>query len=202
VTLKLTGLFNVYNSLAAIAVGLVENVPIEAIIASLEKIAGIPGRFEKVEAGQNFTIIVDYSHTPDSLENCLKTAREFAQGRIITVFGCGGDRDKTKRPIMGEVAARLSDFVVVTSDNPRTEKPSDIIADIVPGILKAMEPHQFVEMVDRREAIKIALEEAKAHDVVIIAGKGHEDYQIIGSQVLSFDDHQVAREIIARGHTR
>jgi len=196
VSLKLAGIFNVYNSLAAIAVGLVENVPIQSIIATLEKIPGIPGRFEKVDEGQDFTVIVDYSHTPDSLENCLKTAREFALGRIITVFGCGGDRDKTKRPIMGEVAARLSDFVVVTSDNPRSENPAAIIKDIVPGILRAMRPDQFVEIVDRREAIRMAINEAKTNDVVIIAGKGHEDYQVIGNQVLHFADWEVAAEAI------
>lgn len=203
VSLKLTGVFNVYNALAAIAVGLVENVPVNSIIASLENIAGIPGRFEKVEEGQDFTVIVDYSHTPDSLENCLKTAREFAKGRIITVFGCGGDRDKTKRPIMGEVAARLSDFVVITSDNPRSENPVDIISDIVPGVLRVKEPHQFVELADRREAINLAVREASPGDVVIIAGKGHEDYQIIGTQVSHFDDHEVAAEAIkARGNNR
>lgn len=200
VSLKLTGIFNVYNALAAIAVGLVENVPIRSIIASLENIPGIPGRFETVDEGQDFTVIVDYSHTPDSLENCLKTAREFVQGRIITVFGCGGDRDKTKRPIMGEVAARLSDFVVITSDNPRSENPRDIICDIVPGVMKSMEPRQFVEIVDRREAINLAVREAQKGDMVIIAGKGHEDYQIIGTEVLPFADQVVVADAIkARG---
>ncbi|MBZ4654714.1 MAG: UDP-N-acetylmuramyl-tripeptide synthetase [Peptococcaceae bacterium] len=196
VKLKLTGIFNVYNSLAAIAVGLVEGIPITQIIASLERIPGIPGRFETVDEGQNFTVIVDYSHTPDSLENCLQTAREFAEGRILTVFGCGGDRDRTKRPVMGEVAARLSDLCIVTSDNPRTEDSQAIIDDIVPGILKVVQPGEFLEIPDRREAIYQAIGEARAKDVIVIAGKGHEDYQIIGKEVFPFDDREVAREAL------
>ncbi len=196
VQLNLTGVFNVYNSLAAIAVGLVEGIPIAQIISSLEKISGIPGRFETVDEGQNFTVIVDYSHTPDSLENCLRTAREFAEGRIITVFGCGGDRDKTKRPIMGEVAARLSDLCIITSDNPRTEDPQAIIDDIVPGILKVVKAGEFLEIPDRREAIYRAIAEAQEKDIIIIAGKGHEDYQIIGKEVFPFDDRLVAREAL------
>lgn len=198
VLLKLTGIFNVYNALAAIAVGLVEGITPESIVSSLEKIGGIPGRFEKVDAGQDFTVIVDYSHTPDSLENCLKTAREFVQRRIITVFGCGGDRDKTKRPLMGEVAGRLSDYCIVTSDNPRSEQPEEIIEQIVTGLEKRMDANSFAKITDRREAIFRAVGMAGPGDVVIIAGKGHEDYQIIGPQVLPFDDRLVAREALAR----
>lgn len=194
VSLKLTGLFNVYNSLAAIATCLVEGISADSIVASLEKIPGIPGRFERVRGEGDFTVIVDYSHTPDSLENCLKTAREFAEERIITVFGCGGDRDKTKRPIMGEVAAKLSDFCIITSDNPRSEDPQAIIQDIIPGVERVMGPQQYTTTADRREAIYLAVREARPRDVVIIAGKGHEDYQIIGGQVLPFDDRIVARE--------
>lgn len=196
VSLKLTGVFNVYNSLAAIAVGLVENVPIDSIISSLERISGISGRLEKVEGGQEFTVIVDYCHTPDGLDNCLRTAREIAEGRVITVFGCGGDRDKTKRPLMGEVAGRLSDYIIVTSDNPRSEEPQKIIDDIIPGLQQALGKKQFIAESDRRKAIKLAIEKASPGDVVIIAGKGHEDYQIIGEQVLTFDDRQVASEAI------
>lgn len=196
VRLKLTGVFNVYNSLAAIAVGLVENVPINSIIATLEKIPGIPGRFEKVDEGQDFTVIVDYSHTPDGLENCLRTAQEIAEGRIITVFGCGGDRDRTKRPLMGEVAGRLSDFVIVTSDNPRSEEPQKIIQDIIPGLKQVLGPEKYVEQVDRHKAIDLAIEEARTGDVVIIAGKGHENYQIVGDKILTFDDCQVAAEAL------
>lgn len=197
VRLKLTGIFNVYNSLAAIAVGLVEGIPINQIIKSLEKIPGIPGRFEKVEAGQDFTVIVDYSHTPDSLENCLKTTREFIKDRIITVFGCGGDRDKKKRPVMGEIAGKFSDMCVVTSDNPRSENPLEIINDIVPGVNRVMRPRQYVTIEDRRKAIRFAIRKAKPGDAVIIAGKGHEDYQIIGDKVIHFDDKEVAREMLS-----
>ena len=194
VKLKLTGLFNVYNSLAAIAVGLVEGIPIERIIASLEKTAGIPGRFESINSGSDYAVIVDYSHTPDSLENCLKTAQELVQGRIITVFGCGGDRDRTKRPVMGEVAGRYSDLAIVTSDNPRTEDPEDIIAEIIPGLEKGTK--SYLRITDRKEAIYRAVQEAKSDDIIIIAGKGHEDYQLIGEQVLHFDDREVAQEAL------
>lgn len=196
VNLRLTGLFNVYNSLAAIAVGLVEGIPAEDIVLSLERVAGIAGRFEKVEEGQNFSVIVDYSHTPDSLENCLKTAREFAEGRIITVFGCGGNRDRTKRPLMGAVAGRLSDFVIVTSDNPRSEEPQAIIDDIMPGLAKTAEPDRYTVIIDRKKAISYAISQAKPKDVVIIAGKGHEDYQIIKEHKYPFDDRLVAKEAI------
>lgn len=198
VKLKLAGLFNVYNSLAAIAVGLIEGVPIEKIINVLQEIPGIPGRFEKVENGQDFTVIVDYSHTPDSLENCLKTAREFVKGRVITVFGCGGERDRGKRPLMGEVAGRLSDYSIVTSDNPRGENPQDIIDEILPGVEKYAAVGAFRVIVNRREAIRYAVNMAKAGDVIIIAGKGHETYQIIGSTVLPFDDKKEA-EAALRG---
>jgi UDP-N-acetylmuramyl-tripeptide synthetase len=196
VKLKLTGLFNVYNSLAAIAVGLVEGISIEGIIASLEKIAGIPGRFESVNGGNDYTVIVDYSHTPDSLENCLKTAKELARGRIITVFGCGGDRDRTKRPLMGEVAGRYSDIAIVTSDNPRCEEPEAIIDEIIPGLEKGPIAKPYLRITDRREAIFRAVQEAKSGDIIIIAGKGHEDYQLIGKQVLHFDDREVAQEAL------
>jgi len=196
IQLKMTGLFNVYNALAAIAVGLIEGIPAEDLIASLERVNGIPGRFEKVEQGQEFTVIVDYSHTPDSLENCLRTARQLTDGRIITVFGCGGDRDRKKRPIMGEKAGRLSDFCVVTSDNPRSENPQAIIDEIIPGLKKTTKPDSFIEIVDRREAIYRAISEARPQDVVIIAGKGHETYQIIGTEIIPFDDRQVASEAL------
>jgi len=192
VSLKITGIFNVYNVLAATAVGLVEGVPIKNIITSLGKIDGVPGRFEKVSAGQDYTVIVDYSHTPDSLENCLKTAREFAESRIITVFGCGGDRDSKKRPLMGEVAGRLSDYIIVTSDNPRSEDPHKIIEDILPGLKHSASNSTYTVIADRKEAINRAVEMAGTRDVVIIAGKGHETYQIIGSKVLDFDDREVA----------
>lgn len=196
VSLKLTGMFNVYNSLAAIAVGLVEGISITNIIASLEKIAGIPGRFQSINGGLEYPVIVDYSHTPDSLENCLKTVKEFVAGRIITVFGCGGDRDRTKRPLMGEVAGKYSDLSIVTSDNPRSEDPEAIIAEIIPGLEKAIKDKLFLQITDRREAIFRAVQEAQPHDIIVIAGKGHEDYQLIGTQVLHFDDREVAQEAL------
>jgi UDP-N-acetylmuramoyl-L-alanyl-D-glutamate--2,6-diaminopimelate ligase len=202
VRLKLTGLFNVYNSLAAIAVGLVEGISAEQIIAALEKIPGIPGRFEKVDSDNdragNYTVIVDYSHTPDSLEICIKTARSFARGRVIVVFGCGGDRDKTKRPLMGEVAGRLADLCLVTSDNPRSEDPEKIIDEIIPGLEKGVGKCPYLRITDRKKAIFKAIKEAKPEDVVIIAGKGHEDYQIIGSRVIHFDDREVAKAALGQ----
>lgn len=196
VNLKMTGIFNVYNALAATAVGLVEGVAVEDIIDTMENVPGIPGRFEKVDEGQNFTVIVDYSHTPDGLENCLKTAKEFAQKRVITVFGCGGDRDRKKRPLMGEAAGRLSDLVIVTSDNPRTEDPEAIIAEILPGLERTAISHNYLKIADRKEAIKYAINIAQPQDIVIIAGKGHETYQIIKDKVMPFDDRIVAKEAI------
>jgi UDP-N-acetylmuramoyl-L-alanyl-D-glutamate--2,6-diaminopimelate ligase len=198
IKLKLAGLFNVYNALAAIAVGLVEGIPAEQIIAVLEEVPGIPGRFENVQSGGNgdYTVIVDYSHTPDSLENCLKTARTFARGRVIAVFGCGGDRDRTKRPLMGEIAGRQADVCIVTSDNPRSENPESIIDEIMPGLEKTIGGKQYFRLADRKEAIFKAIQEAKPEDVVIIAGKGHEDYQIIGSEVIHFDDREVALDAL------
>ncbi len=192
---KLIGLFSVYNILAAIAFGLQEGIDTAIIKRVLEDIEGVPGRFEQINCGQKFSVIVDYAHTPDGLENILKTARKIAENRIITVFGCGGDRDKTKRPLMGEIAALYSDFCVVTSDNPRSEEPQKIIEDIIPGLDK-VEHSRYAMIIDRREAIQHAINLARPGDLVIIAGKGHETYQLIGDQVLDFDDRRVAREIL------
>lgn len=192
---KLIGLFSVYNILAAIAFVLQAGIKSEIIKESLEKIEGVPGRFEQINEGQKFSVIVDYAHTPDGLENILKTAREIVENRIITVFGCGGDRDRTKRPLMGKIAAQYSDFCVVTSDNPRSEEPHQIIDDIIPG-LNAVENSRYAIIIERREAIHHAINLAKPGDVVIIAGKGHETYQLIGDKVLEFDDRQVAREFL------
>ncbi|KNZ70476.1 UDP-N-acetylmuramyl tripeptide synthetase [Thermincola ferriacetica] len=194
--LNLTGLFNVYNSLAAVASGLGENIALPVIKEALEEVKGVPGRMEKVEAGQPFAVLVDYAHTPDGLENVLSAAREFTKGRLITVFGCGGDRDRTKRPIMGEVSAKLSDFTVLTSDNPRSESPAEILRDIEEGVKPIIGPENYTVIEDRKEAIRHALNMAKTGDVVVIAGKGHETYQIIGTKVLPFDDREVAIEIL------
>jgi UDP-N-acetylmuramoyl-L-alanyl-D-glutamate--2,6-diaminopimelate ligase len=157
----------------------------------------VPGRMEPVMEGQSFLVAVDYAHTPDGLENALSTIREFVAGRIITVFGCGGDRDKGKRPIMGKIAAQYSDYVYVTSDNPRTEDPELILRDIEPGLKEIGYPTNKYEMIaDRRAAIKKAIEMASPNDVVLIAGKGHETYQIMGTVKNHFDDREVAREAI------
>ncbi len=195
VKIKLIGMFSIYNVLAAISFALGEKINPEIIKSALEKVAGVPGRFETVNCGQNFSLVVDYAHTPDGLENILKTGRQVVENRLITVFGCGGDRDKTKRPLMGEIAARLSDFCVVTSDNPRSEEPETIIADIIPGLEMVIDS-RYAIIADRREAIKHAIYLAREGDLVIIAGKGHETYQLVKEQVLDFDDRKIAAQVI------
>lgn len=197
--LQLTGKFNVYNSLAALAAAQIQGISREGAIRSLEGVTGIAGRFQLVEGIDDFAVIVDYAHTPDSLVNILMTAREFAKGRIITVFGCGGDRDRTKRPIMGKAAAEFSDFSIVTSDNPRTEDLQAIINDILPGIEEIVGPDKYHVVIDRRKAIKEALEMAQKDDIVIIAGKGHETYQEVNGEKYPFDDKVIAEEILKRG---
>lgn len=193
--LKMTARFNVYNSLAAVAAGVADNIPLATIKKALEGVPGVPGRFELVDRGQDFAVVVDYAHTPDGLENVLSTAREVADGRVIAVFGCGGDRDRTKRPLMGEIAARISDLAVVTSDNPRTEDPLRIIEDILPGV-RQVPNADYVVIPDRREAIGRAIRGAGPGDVVVIAGKGHEDYQIVGRQRLHFSDREEAAAVL------
>jgi len=166
----------------------------KAIQKGLSGVNRIPGRFESIEAGQDFRIIVDYAHTPESLRSVLETARTVTQGRVITVFGCGGDRDHGKRPLMGEVAGKLSDQVIITSDNPRSEDPMEIILDIEAGLRKSN--GSFTRIVDRKEAIHEALRMAKHNDLVLIAGKGHEKEQIFKDRTVPFDDRQVAMEIL------
>lgn len=195
--LKLVGKFNVYNALAATAAALAEGVPLADIKASLEAVPGVNGRFESVDAGQPFSVLVDYSHTPDSLENALLTVREFAKGRVFCIVGCGGDRDRGKRPIMAQIATKYADWTVLTSDNPRSEDPQAIIDDMIAG-LAGVEAERYVAEPDRREAIFQAVQRANSEDVILIAGKGHETYQIIGSQVLPFDDREVAKEAISK----
>jgi UDP-N-acetylmuramoyl-L-alanyl-D-glutamate--2,6-diaminopimelate ligase len=196
----LVGRFHAYNILAAIAAGLALGAGLEAIARGISECRTVAGRFEQVahteSAEPPFTVIVDYAHTDDALKNVLQTAREIAgaEGRVITVFGCGGDRDKTKRAPMGEIAARSSDIAIVTSDNPRSEDPLAIIEEIEVG-LKAIE-RPYIKLPDRREAIFRAISEAREGDVVLIAGKGHETYQILSEQTIHFDDHEVAREAI------
>ncbi|OWA36709.1 UDP-N-acetylmuramoyl-L-alanyl-D-glutamate--2,6-diaminopimelate ligase [Saccharibacillus sp. O16] len=197
IQLRMVGKFNVYNALAAISAALIEGVALEDIKRSLESVAGVDGRVEAVDAGQPFAIIVDYAHTPDGLENVLRTVVEFAEKRVICVFGCGGDRDRTKRPIMGRIAVKYSDLTFVTSDNPRTEDPDAILRDIEAGLIEdGVEQERYKLVVDRAEAIRLAVAEAQPGDVVLIAGKGHETYQLVGKQVLDFDDRIVAAEAV------
>ncbi|HKS42432.1 MAG TPA: UDP-N-acetylmuramoyl-L-alanyl-D-glutamate--2,6-diaminopimelate ligase [Blastocatellia bacterium] len=197
----LVGRFHVYNTLGAIAAGLALGADLETIARGIRDCLTVAGRFEQVTADNShqpsFTVIVDYAHTDDALKNVLLTAREVAgsDGRVITVFGCGGDRDRTKRAPMGEIAASMSDVAIVTSDNPRTEDPVAIIEEIEVGLKKNGRP--YVKLPDRREAIFRAIGEARAGDVVLIAGKGHETYQIIGDRTIHFDDKEVAREALA-----
>lgn len=195
--LKLTGYFNIYNALAAASVALLEGIPLPAIKGALEKVQGIPGRFEKVDVGQDFLVIVDYAHTPDGLENILQTARSLVRGKIITIFGCGGERDRIKRPIMGRIAGEYSDYCILTSDNPRGEDPWQIIGEVEVGLReKKVRGSGYTVQPDRYEAIKLGIELARAGDMVIIAGKGHEDYQIFADYAIPFSDREVARELI------
>jgi len=196
-TSPLIGGHNVSNLLAATGVGIALGIPPARIGAVLAQVHAVPGRFERVDTGQPFLVVVDYAHTPDALERVLETARKLTPGRLGVVFGCGGDRDRGKRPRMGEIAARLADFTWITSDNPRSEDPESIIRDIVAEARSVSGSREsFAIVPDRAEAIRRALEWARAGDTVLMAGKGHETYQIIGSAVLPFDDREVARAIL------
>lgn len=190
------GKFTVYNTLAVIATCYILNIPIDIIKRKLEETKGVAGRFENIKNDLGINVIVDYAHTPDALENVLKTAREFTEGKVITVFGCGGDRDRTKRPLMGKIAQEYSDLPIVTYDNPRTEDPDKIIKDIIEGMDTNIKEYLIIK--DRKEAIYKAIEEAKEKDIVMIVGKGHEDYQIIGTTKHHFDDKEVAIEALSR----
>ena len=201
--LRLLGRHNVSNALAALGAGLALDIPLETAVAALNAAPCVPGRCEMVDAGQPFTVIVDYAHTPDGLRALLETCRALRPARVVTVFGCGGDRDRTKRPQMGELVGRLSDAAIVTSDNPRTEDPTGILLDIEVGLQRAGcrrgEDYELVE--DRRAAIAQAIAQAEPGDLVVIAGKGHEPYQIIGTDRREFDDRVVARECLAEHGT-
>ena len=202
---KLIGKPNVYNILAAVATAVALDLPSDAIERGVAALAGVPGRFEIVSTSEDgMTVVVDYAHTDDALRHLLETARALAPGRLITVFGCGGDRDRTKRPLMGAVAGRLSDLIVVTSDNPRTEEPARIIEEIRRGITpdtRRDSGQRVLAIVDRREAIGKAIEMARPGDLVLIAGKGHEKYQVVGDRVLPFDDVAVAQAALAKRRT-
>lgn len=193
IDLRVAGGFHVYNSLAAFAAAHALGVPAETIVGGLSRLSTVPGRFDRIRSDDGFGVIVDYAHTDDALAKLLESARELSPRRLITVFGCGGNRDKTKRPLMGRAAASLSDVVIVTSDNPRKEEPGAIINDILSGMKGArydVEP-------DRERAIAMAIERAEEGDIVVIAGKGHEDYQIVGTEKRHFDDREVAMKYIA-----
>ena len=199
---KLAGVHNLYNIMAAAAAAAHDGIPLKKIAAGVGKCQGAPGRFEKVDIGQPFAVIVDYAHTPDALENLLAAAKQLNPGRIVTLFGCGGDRDKSKRPLMGRVAWDHSDLVVVTSDNPRTEDPEKIISDILIGIPRHEREGRLLAITDRSEAINKTISMSKKGDVVLIAGKGHEDYQIIGGEKIHFDDREEALKALRKmyGH--
>ena len=199
VRLPFGGGFNVANALAAIGYGVARGLSVEVIAKGLANCPPVPGRFEPVQAGQDFAVLVDYAHTPDGLQNVLMSARPLTQGKLITVFGCGGNRDKTKRPLMGKIARDLSDIAIVTSDNPRREDPEAILDDVLAG-MTGTKGAEVLREADRRAAIALAVRTAQAGDTIVIAGKGHEDYQIIGEQTFPFSDVDVAREEIGKNH--
>jgi UDP-N-acetylmuramoyl-L-alanyl-D-glutamate--2,6-diaminopimelate ligase len=188
------GRFNVQNALAALAVGYVYGLAPAQMAQALARYPGVPGRFERIDIGQPFTVIVDYAHTPDGLENALRTAREFALGQIGVIFGAGGDRDRGKRPLMGEIAGRLADWIVLTADNPRSEDPHDIIEQIAEGVQRV--GGRYDVEVDRKRAIRLGIARANPGDVVLIVGKGHETYQIYRDATIHFDDREVARQVL------
>jgi UDP-N-acetylmuramoyl-L-alanyl-D-glutamate--2,6-diaminopimelate ligase len=195
--LKLAGYFSVYNALAATSVALLEGIPLSTIKESLENVIGVPGRFERIDLGQNFHVIVDYAHTPDGLENILQTAAEIVRGKLITIFGCGGERDRSKRLLMGRIASIYSDYCILTTDNPRGEDPWQIIREVEAGLQEGKNLGSgYVVQADRYEAIRLGIELARPGDMVIIAGKGHENYQIFSDYIIPFDDRAVASEII------
>ncbi len=189
------GRFSVYNSLCAASVALAIGVDFEDVLYGISKSNGVKGRIEVVPTpGKDFTVIIDYAHSPDGLENIILSLKEIAKGRVVTVFGCGGDRDKTKRPLMGKIAAELSDYCIVTSDNPRSENPGEIIKDILVGMQEISTPYKVVEQ--RKEAIRYALQNAEKDDIILLAGKGHETYQILPTGTIHFDEREVIKEVL------
>jgi UDP-N-acetylmuramoyl-L-alanyl-D-glutamate--2,6-diaminopimelate ligase len=199
---SLVGRINVYNILAAIGAAQALGLSNDVIAAGVRDLKSVSGRFQPIAMGQPFFVVVDYAHTDDALENLIRTARELnPKGRIITLFGCGGEKDRTKRPVMGEVAGRLSDLTILSSDNPKSEDPLKIISDIVVGLQKAN--GKYIIEPDREKAIGVAMDEARAGDILLLAGKGHENYQILADRTLEFDDREVARHALReRGYDR
>ncbi len=195
VKLAILGRYNLYNVLGVIGMALLLGKEADEVVSGLKELKGAPGRFELINCGQDYIVVVDYAHTGDALENILQSINELKKGRVITVFGCGGDRDPSKRPIMGKIAQRLSDIAILTSDNPRTEDPHKIIEDV----LKGMDGNNYLVEENRELAIVKAIEIAKTNDIILIAGKGHEAYQILGRKKIHFDDREIARrEIVKR----
>lgn len=194
ISVPIPGRFTVYNTLAVIAAARSIEIPMTHIMEALAKVNGVPGRVQSFTSKKGYSVLVDYAHTPDGLENVLSTIKEFAKGRVITVFGCGGDRDRTKRPIMGRIAAQYSDHVIITSDNPRTEDPFQILDEVEVGVKELTSHYDKVE--SREKAIGVALKEASKEDVVLIAGKGHENYQILKDRIIHFDDCEVVKNYL------
>ncbi len=198
----LVGIHNVYNILAAAGAAISGNIPLDRIASGVSSVTAVPGRFERIDSGLGFSVVVDYAHTEDALRLLLEAAGQFSPKRIITVFGCGGDRDSGKRPLMGRIAVELSDYVIVTSDNPRSEEPEKIIEDVVSGITGAIRNGKsktglYAAIPDRRKAIEEAVRIAENGDIILLAGKGHEDYQIVGQEKLHFDDREEAGKAIS-----
>lgn len=193
--LKIPGRFSVYNALCAIGILKQCGISDDIIKKGISTASGVKGRAEVVDCGGDFTLLIDYAHTPDGLLNILGSVKEFAKGRIVAVFGCGGDRDRTKRPKMGKVAGQMADFCIITSDNPRSEEPSEIIRDILDGMNDAMADYVVIE--NRRDAIEYAIKHAKKDDVIVLAGKGHEDYQILKDKTIHFDEREVIADILS-----
>ncbi len=192
--LEIPGLFSVYNALSVMAAGIALGLSMDQCAEGLSTAAGVKGRMEAVPTDGDYHIIIDYSHKPDALEKALKSLRPVTKGRLVVLFGCGGDRDRGKRPVMGEVAAKQADFVIVTSDNPRTEKPMDIIQEILPGLKKGRASSKVI--CDRKAAIRWAIDNAGPGDVILLAGKGHEDYQVIGHQKIHMDEREIVAEYL------
>lgn len=192
VSLEIPGKFSVYNAMSVISAGLLLGLPLSRVCESLKTAKGVKGRVEVVPTSEDFTILIDYAHTPDALENVIKSMKEVTQGRVVVVFGCGGDRDRTKRPIMGDIATTLADFSIITSDNPRTELPSEIIAEIIAGVKAPKNRYKVIE--DRKEAIAYAIDSHLEGDLIILAGKGHETYQIIGKTKYHMDEREIVAE--------
>lgn len=186
--------FSVYNALAVIGASIVKEIPINIIQKGIENIKGVLGRIQTIKNDKGFNVIVDYAHTPDGLDNIIKAVKQFTKGKVITVFGCGGDRDTKKRPIMGKISAKYSGYTIITSDNPRSENPTSIVDEIEKGVLPITTNYE--KIVDRKEAIYKAIKMAKVNDSIIIAGKGHEDYEIFADRIVHFDDSEVAKEAL------